>query len=121
MDCSQSWQRLFARPVRNGCRDIVHSMARRRWLSLFIGGSFVGILQLLGHLDFTAPVPFLLLLPGLLAGAAIPGSGFDLKDDHPWSPLSTLVFYAVNVAIYGGLANLLLNLSSFLTVSLHDR
>jgi hypothetical protein len=82
-------------------------MTRRPWLSLFIGGSFVGTLELLGHHDLATPGPFWLLLPGLLAGAVIPGSGFDLKDDHPWSPLSTLVVYAVNVAIYGGLANLL--------------
>jgi hypothetical protein len=96
-------------------------MARRPWLSLFIGGSFVGLLELLGHHNLATPVPFWLLLPGLLAGAVIPGSGFDLKDDHPWSPLSTFVVYAVNVAIYGGLANLLPNLSSFLPVSLRDR
>jgi hypothetical protein len=102
--------------------DILHSMARRPWLlSLLIGASFVGILELLGHHDLATPVPFWLLLPGLFAGAIIPGSGFDLKDDHPWSLPSTLVVYAVNVAIYGGLANLLLNRSGFLKVSLRDR
>jgi hypothetical protein len=95
-------------------------MARRPWLSLFIGASFVGILELLGHHDLATPVPFWLLLPGLVAGAVTPGSGFDLKDDHP-SLLSTLVVCAVNVAIYGGLANLLLNRSGFLKVSLRDR
>jgi hypothetical protein len=83
-------------------------MARRRWLSLFIGGSFVGILQLLGHHGLATPVPFYLLLPGLLAGTAIPGSGFELKEDHPLSLPATLVIYAVDVALYGGLANLLL-------------
>lgn len=84
-------------------------MAGRAWLSLLIGGAFVGALHLLGHHNMATPVPFWLLLPGLLAGAATPGSGFDLKDDHPWSVPSTLVVYAVNVAIYGGLANLLLD------------
>lgn len=82
-------------------------MTRRPWLSLFIGGIFVGILKLLGHHNWATPVPFWLLLPGILAGAITPGSGFNLKEDDP-SPLSTLVFYAVNVALYGGLANLLL-------------
>jgi hypothetical protein len=83
-------------------------MARQIWLSLVIGGSFVGLLQLLGHHNLATPLPFCLLLPGLLAGASTPGSGFDLKDDHPWSVLSTLVVYLVDVALYGGLANLLL-------------
>jgi hypothetical protein len=83
-------------------------MARQTWLSLLVGGAFVGLLQLLGHHGIATPVPFWLLLPGLLAGASTPGSGFNLKDDHPWSVLSTLVVYAVNVALYGGLANLLL-------------
>jgi hypothetical protein len=96
-------------------------MARRLWLSLFIGGIFVGILELLGRLNLATPVPFLLLLPGLLAGTAIPGSGFELKEDHPLSPLATIVVYAVNVAIYGGLANLLLKLSSSPKVSLRGR
>jgi hypothetical protein len=74
----------------------------------FIEGAFVGTLQLLDHHDMATPMPFWLLLPGLLAGAFTPGSGFNLKDDHPWSVLSTLVVYAVNVALYGCLANLLL-------------
>jgi hypothetical protein len=96
-------------------------MARRLWLSLFIGGSFFGILNLLGYLNFATPVPFLLLLPGLIVGAATPGSGFELKDDSPWSPLASLVFYTVDIAIYGSLAYLLLNLPIFRTVSPRDR
>jgi hypothetical protein len=86
-------------------------MKRPRWLALFIGGAFVGILFLLGHHHLATPVPFLLLSPGLIAGAAVPGSGFNLKEDGPWSPLSIFVVIAVNVALYSGLANLLLILS----------
>jgi hypothetical protein len=92
-------------------------MARQTWLSLFIGGAFVGILQLLGHYDMATPVPFWLLLPGLVAGASTPGSGFDLKDDGPWSILSIFVVYAVDVALYGGLANLLLYLGRSVVLS----
>ena len=82
-------------------------MARRTWLSLFIGGAFVGILEFLGQHNMDTPVPFWLLLPGLVAGAFTPGSGFNLKEDDPWSPLATFVVYAVNIALYGGLAILL--------------
>jgi hypothetical protein len=92
-------------------------MARQKWLPLMIGGIFVGILQLLGHHDIATPVPFWLLLPGLLAGASTPGSGFDLKDDHPWSVLSTLIVYAVNFVLYSGLVHLLLRLSRSIVVS----
>jgi hypothetical protein len=83
-------------------------MARQIWLSLLIGAAFVGLLLLLGHHNLATPVPFLLLFPGLLAGSSMPGSGFELKDDHPWSVPATLVFCAVDVALYGALANLLL-------------
>jgi hypothetical protein len=100
-----------------GCCGSIHGMAGQTRLSLLIGGAFVGTLQLLGHHDMATPVPFWLLLPGLLAGASTPGSGFNLKDDHPWSVLSTLVVYAVNVALYGGLANLLLYLGRSIVLS----
>jgi hypothetical protein len=96
-------------------------MARQLWLSLLIGGIFVGLLEFLGRHNLATPVPFLLLLPGILAGTATPGSGFELKEDHPLSPLATIVFYAVNVAIYGGLAYLLLKRSSSPKVSPPDR
>ena len=111
----------FNYPARFACCDSIHGMARRTWLSLFIGGAFVGTLELLGHHEMATPVPFWLLLPGLLAGASTPGSGFDLKDDHPWSVLSTLVVYAVNVALYGGLANLLLYLGRSIVLSRKGR
>jgi hypothetical protein len=74
-----------------------------------LGGALVGIAKVLAHFDLATPIPFWLLLPGILTGACVPGSGFDLKDDtHPWSPLSVFVFYAVNIALYSGLAYQLL-------------
>jgi hypothetical protein len=55
------------------------------------------------------PIPFWLLLPGILTGACVPGSGFNPEGDtHPWDPLSVFVVYAVNIALYSGLAYLLL-------------
>jgi hypothetical protein len=83
-------------------------MVRRLWLSLLIGGAFVGALGLLGYEHVATPLPFWLLSPGLVVGAVTPGSGFDLKEDHAWSSLSTMVVYVVNVVLYGGFASLLL-------------
>jgi hypothetical protein len=81
----------------------------RRWTAFVLGGALVGIAKVLAHFDLATPIPFWLLLPGILTGACVPGSGFDLKDDtHPWSPLSVFVFYAVNIALYSGLAYQLL-------------
>jgi hypothetical protein len=76
----------------------------RTWTAFVLGGALVGIAKVLAHFDLATPIPFWLLLPGILAGACVPGSGFNLKDDTPWSPLSVLVFYAVNIALYTGLA-----------------
>jgi hypothetical protein len=80
----------------------------RTWTALLLGAALVGILEVLGHYDLVTPIPFWLLLPGLVAGASVPGSGFDLKTDTPWSPVAVFVFYAVNIALYSGLAYLLL-------------
>jgi hypothetical protein len=81
----------------------------RRWTAFVLGGALVGIAKVLAHFDLATPIPFWLLLPGILTGACVPGSGFDLEDDtHPWSPLSVFVFYAVNIALYSGLAYQLL-------------
>jgi hypothetical protein len=78
------------------------------WKAFILGGAFVGIVEVLGHYQMATPMPFWLLLPGIIAVACIPGSGFDLKDNHPLGPGSELILYAVNVAIYGGLAYLML-------------
>ena len=76
----------------------------RAWTAIVLGSAFVGIVMVLGHLQLATPIPFWLLLPGILAGACVPGSGFNLKDDTPWSPLSVFVFYTINIALYSGLA-----------------
>ena len=78
----------------------------KQWLAFFNGAALVGTLQLLGHHDMATPMPFWLLLPGLLAGASTPGSGFNLEDDHPWSALSTLVIYAVREGTYSAISSL---------------
>lgn len=80
----------------------------RTWTALLLGAVMVGTLKVLGHYDLVTPIPFWLLLPGLVAGALVPGSGFDLKTDRPWSPVAVFVFYAVNIVLYSGLAYLLL-------------
>ncbi len=72
-----------------------------------LGGAFVGIVLLLGRLHFATPIPFLLLSPGFLAGVCVPGSGFNLKEDTPLSPLALVVVFAVNTALYSGFAYLL--------------
>jgi len=83
--------------------------------ALFIGSSFVGMVMLLGHHNVATPIPLVVLSPGILAGALAPGSGFNPEGDiHPWGFFSTFIVYAVNIAIYGGLAYLLLNLARWL-------
>jgi hypothetical protein len=48
-------------------------------------------------------------MPGLLAGALASDSGFGAEGDvHPRGPISVLIVYAVNIAIYGGLAYFIL-------------
>jgi hypothetical protein len=74
-----------------------------------LAAAFVGVVMLLGRLQIATPLPFLLLLPGLAAGAAVPGSGFVLKEDNPWSPLAVFVLFAVNITLYSGLIYLLLH------------
>jgi hypothetical protein len=81
----------------------------RAWTAIVLGGALVGIAKVLGQYDLATPIPFLLLLPGILTGASLPGSGFNLKDDtHPWSLLSVFVVYAVNIVLCSGSAYLLL-------------
>jgi hypothetical protein len=83
-------------------------MFRSRALTAFVlGGALVGIVGLLGHHQMATPIPFWLLLPGILAGACVPDSGSNLKEDIH-SPVVVFVAYAVNVAVYAGLAYLLL-------------
>ena len=83
------------------------ALKTRALKALVVGGVFVAIVEVLGHRDLATPVPFWLLLPGILAGALSPDSGFNPEGDtdtHPWGPLGVMIAYAVNIVIYGGLA-----------------
>jgi len=79
-------------------------MVNKAIKALIIGGAIVCVAGVVGRMKIATPIPFLMLLPGLFAGACVPGSGFNLKDDsHPWSALAICVVIVVDVAIYGGL------------------
>jgi hypothetical protein len=82
------------------------------WKAFLIGAAFVGIVEVLAHYRMATPMPFWLLLPGIVAVACLPGSGFNLKDSHPLAPVFAFLLYAVNVAVYGGLAYLMLRIGS---------
>jgi hypothetical protein len=85
-------------------------MMTQRWTALALGAALVGIAKVLGDFDLATPIPFWLLSPGILAGACVPGSGFNPEGDvHPWSPLSVFVSYAVNIALCSGLAYLVIS------------
>jgi hypothetical protein len=38
----------------------------RAWTAIVLGAALVGIVGVLGHLQFATPIPFLLLSPGIL-------------------------------------------------------
>ena len=78
----------------------------RAWTAVVLGGAFVGLVMVLGHLHLATPIPFLLLSPGILTGACVPDPSSNLKEDIH-SPLTVFVVYAVNIALYSGLAYLL--------------
>ena len=74
---------------------------------MVLGGAFVGIVIVLGHLHFATPIPALLLSPGFLIGWCVPDPSANFKEDIH-SPLVVFVGCAVNTALYSGLAYLLL-------------
>jgi hypothetical protein len=83
---------------------------KRALEALIIGGAFGCILMMLGHHAIATPVPILFLFPGILTGALVLDSGFNIEGDiHSWGRVSTIISYAVNIAIYGGLAYLFLH------------
>jgi hypothetical protein len=85
-------------------------MMTPRWTAFVLGTALVGIAKALGHFNLATPIPFWLISPGILAGACVPGSGFNPEGDvDPWSPLSVFIFYAVNIALYSFLAYLLIS------------
>ena len=80
--------------------------------AFIIGGAFVAVAMLLGHHNVATPIPFVVLSPGIMAGALAPDSGFSPEGDlHPWGFFSTSIVFVVDIAIYGGLVYLLLHLA----------
>ena len=81
-------------------------------VALGIGGAIVGAIELLGRNQVADPVPFFLLLPGVLVGALALYSGFNTEGDmHHWGfRLGTLILYGFNVVFYSGLAYLILRM-----------
>jgi VIT1/CCC1 family predicted Fe2+/Mn2+ transporter len=92
--------------------SLVHPCNMRRVLAaLIIGAAFVCIVFYLGHHKIATPIPLLFLLPGIMAGAFVPGSGYSIEGDlHPWGIASVVVAYGTNIVIYGGLTYLCLSL-----------
>ena len=84
-------------------------MPYRALAALIIGGAFVfALAQLLLRL-LMFPIPILLLFPGLVVGALLPGSGFNPEGTMDWwSTPYGFISYGVNVVFYSGLAFLLL-------------
>jgi len=84
---------------------------KREAIAIVAGGVFVGVAKLVGHNLTTGPTVALLLWPGLTLGALAPDSGYSPEGDlHPWGLISRLIVYGVNIALYAGLAYLLLGL-----------
>ena len=84
---------------------------KRALAALIVGSVFVVAVLALGRHNLATPIPFWVLLPGILAGALVPTSGFNPEGDtHPWSLASKFVVFAVNAGIYSGLAYLALSL-----------
>jgi hypothetical protein len=77
----------------------------RKWIALGISVAVVIAVRLLAHLGAMTPIPFWMMLPGILIGALCPDSGFNWEGDtHRWGAISSTVVYVVNVALYWGLA-----------------
>jgi hypothetical protein len=82
---------------------------KRALLALLIGGVFVGIVTLLSLHPIEGPSPFWFVLPGIIAAEYFIVGRFDPEEGgHPVSPQYVIVYLAVNIAIYGGIAYLLL-------------
>ena len=79
----------------------------RAWTAIVLGSAFFGIVMVLGHLQLATPIPSLLLSPGFLIGWCVPDPSSNLKEGIH-SPLTVFVSCAINIALYSGLAYLLL-------------
>jgi len=91
-------------------------MKRVLW-SLAVGGAAVAAIWI-ATLAFDQPgqgrlFPDCLLLPGLWLSLFVPDSHFNGATDSKGGPVSTFVFFAANVALYGGVAYLVQRLAFF--------
>jgi hypothetical protein len=78
--------------------------AKLAGLALICGIPLVWIDKALNDHQIATSITFWFLLPGILAGALLPDSGFSPEGDtHPWGPVSTFIAYAVNIGLYSGL------------------
>jgi hypothetical protein len=81
--------------------------------ALLIGGTIVcAILLALFH--EMGPFPFLVLLPGVVVSALIPGLGFNIKSGAEWwTTPSGLMACGVNILFYASLVYLLLHFANW--------
>ncbi len=76
---------------------------------MIIGAAFVVAAAQLLLKQLVFPIPILLLYPGVMIAALLPGSGFDPEGTMDWwRTLYGFIAYGVNVVLYGGVAYLLL-------------
>ena len=77
----------------------------RKWIAFGISVAVVLAVKVLASLGAMTPIPFWMMLPGIMAGALCPDSGFNPEGDvHRWGVVSSAVVYVVNIALYWGLA-----------------
>ena len=72
---------------------------RRAVAAFGFGGGFVVAIELLGRNQLAAPIPFFLLLPGMMAASLAPSS---------WGRVSLWIVYGVSVGLHSGAAYLIL-------------
>lgn len=82
---------------------------KRVWCAVIIASAVVTLANVLGRFSMATPIPFFLLLPGLMAGMCMPDAG-KFKTDDPWGPLATMTAYATNLVVHTGAAYGLLSL-----------
>ena len=99
---------------------MAYQVVRKLTQPVVLGSLLVGLLNVLGRLRLATPVPYLLLFPGIIAGALAPDSGYNAEGDlHPWGPVSVGIMYLVNIGLYSGLMALLLLAGRSLRRSAH--
>ena len=89
---------------------------KRVWCAFIIASAVVALANVLARFSMATPIPFFLLLPGLVVGMCMPDAG-RFKTDDPWGPLATVTAYATNLVIHTGAAYALLSLRFWRTRS----